>query len=171
MSTFTSRYVRTHDHRRRRLSLHHAEQWRKARALADDILTARELVHAWHISGPFGYKPAGIGPAPRCLSRLRRERDRRRWDEAIAELDAASVAARRRWAMDYWRVRPFSNGSEAAWWVEGNCERCARHDDCPLLLAIDMAWFGDGYLSTGDAGRIWREGGVGRADCAEFERT
>jgi hypothetical protein len=67
------RYIRTKNHVRRRLTLHHAETMRKARRLAQQFscLTVRDLIDISHGSGWAGIR--GIKPCayPALLSRRR----------------------------------------------------------------------------------------------------
>jgi hypothetical protein len=70
------RFVKTRNHHRRRLTLHHAAAMRRARALTLDTIESMSSVwhwiDTWHGSGWAGISGAGVGPYPRCLSRSRR---------------------------------------------------------------------------------------------------
>jgi hypothetical protein len=165
---YTSRYVRTKDARRRRLSLGHLEAQRMARHLASDILSARDLIDAWHISGPFGERPAGVGRARRCIYARRRQRQDAAWAAWRAQVEADNQTwARTRRTVEYFRLHPFANGSEYDWWTAHNCDRCARAEGCPLRDAIEWAACTDGLIDNGVAGRIWR--GLPEGPCSERE--
>ena len=68
MRTYTSRYIRTAAHRKRRLTLAHVAAQRKAREVALDIkvVTMRDMLDAWHIEG-FGGPPVGVGGVTPCV--------------------------------------------------------------------------------------------------------
>lgn len=68
------------------------------------------------------------------------------------------------------RIRPFSNGSEFADWVERNCENCAKHNlnypECDIDIALTESYFGDGTISKEIALRM----GYLEDTCLEFEQ-
>jgi hypothetical protein len=165
---YTARYIRTRDGRRRRLTLGHLETWAAARRLQTDILSAADLIDAWHISGPFGERPSGIGRARRCVYARRRARWAAEWEATKVRMDAESRAwARTARRIEYFRLQPFANGSEYDWWTARNCDRCARADGCPLREAIEWAACTDGLIGNSVAGRIWK--GAPEGPCSERE--
>lgn len=171
MTTYTPRYVRTRNHRKRRLTLAHVATQADARRSADGtVLTMRDLLDAWHISGPFGAKPVGVGIRRACVHRKQREREAAAWARFNEQIDAENLAYRRQYKVEYFRLTPFANGSEYDWWTEHNCCRCALYhpdatdpaDTCPLEWALSLGGDeGDGKIGNAVAGRIWRQGQPG----------
>jgi hypothetical protein len=180
MTAYTPRYVRTRNHRKRRLTLAHVEAQALARLTADgEILTTRDLLDAWHISGPFGEKPVAVGRRRPCLYRKSRERQAAKDARMREEIAASNLAYLRQYKTEYFRLTPFANGSEYDYWTERNCCRCARYnpgatdpaDTCPLEWALSLGGDeGDGRIGNAIAGRIWRTGQPG-GPCSEREEA
>jgi hypothetical protein len=65
--TYTPRYVRTRNGRKRRLTLGHVAAQQRARRLAGDGYTRADLLETWHGSGWAGVSPSGVGVIPFCI--------------------------------------------------------------------------------------------------------
>jgi hypothetical protein len=51
-------------------------------------------------------------------------------------------------------TRPFSNGTQSLDWQASNCDRCTKLNNCQLIDALNVAYFGDGAVPDEIARRL-----------------
>jgi hypothetical protein len=66
---------------------------------------------------------------------------------------------------------PFSNGTQWLDWQASNCDRCTKQNNCQLIDALNVAYFGDGSVSDKIAKRLAYAPGKYLWQCGEVDWT